>query len=530
MVALVVGLRWRQLGHQLSRNPWHVVALVVTGLIALGLIGTLALLLLGLRVAAPDTAVAVLVVVGSAITAVWWLGAILVSADDSLAPERFSLLPVTARGLLPGLVAAGATTIGGIGTALTLLLMLVGWSVSAPAALTAFVLAPLALANCVLGARAVSGVLAKWLARRRTRDLVMTLGVLLIACSGLLLNLLTAAIGSVGDPGTSLDTAAGALGWTPLGAVFGVSAAAAAGDWGGAALRLGIALATTAALWALSERLLAKRLVAPIAERGGGRVGSGGLVDRLLPATPAGAVAARTARYRRRDPRHLVNTIMLVAFPAIMFGILAMNSLQGSEGTLGPAVILLPAVNALMISTIVQMDLAYDHDALALHIVSGVSGTADRAGRLLGIGVLAVPVTVLLCVLASLVAGSWALLPGSLGAALGLSLAAAGAASLVGVYLPGRAPAPGANPFGRGSSGGAQALLAMLIIAPVALIAGGPALGFAIASLWMPALGWASLACGIVLGGAAVWAGTLLGGRALDRRWSRVLIEVTSET
>ncbi|MFT4232680.1 MAG: hypothetical protein QM606_07900 [Leucobacter sp.] len=530
MVAFLVGLRWRQLVHQLGRNPWYIVALVVSALIALGLIGAFALLLLGLRVAAPEAALAVLVLVGSAITVVWWFGAILVGADDSLAPERFSLLPVPARRLLPGLVVAGATTIGGIGTALTLLLMLAGWAVSAPSALAALLLSPVALATCVLGARVVSGVLAKWLAGRRARDLVVTFGVLLIAFSGVLLNLLTTALSRMADLGAALSAAADALAWTPVGAVFGVPAALAEGRWVVAVLRLSIALATTAVLWLIAARLLASRLVAPIAESGGGRVRSGGLVDRMLPASPAGAIAARSLRYRRRDPRHLVNTIMLVAFPIIMFAAFAMNGLQDAGGIAPAAVVLLPAVNALMVSGIVQMDLAYDHDALALHIITGVSGVADRAGRLLGIGIMALPVTVILCALASLAGGSWELLPGSLGAALGLSLAAAGAASVIGVYLPGRAPAPGANPFGRGSSGGAQAMLAMLIIAPITLVIGGPALGFAIASLWTPTLGWASLACGIVLGGAAVWSGAILGGRALDRRWPCVLTGITSET
>ncbi|RGE21475.1 hypothetical protein [Leucobacter sp. wl10] len=531
MVALLIGLRWRQLGHQLGKNPWLIVALVLSGMLALGMLGSLSILLLVLRTTAPEVAMVTLVLVGSAITAAWWVGSILVSADDSLATERFALLPVPARRLLPGLVVAGGTTVGGIGTALALLMMLAGWSVSPAAAVAAILLAPLALAVCVLGARVVSGALAGWLARRRTRDLVLTLGVLLIASSGVLLNLLGAAIRGLSSPWEGFAALAEALGWTPLGAAFGVPAAIAGGDWAAAVLRLAIALATVTALWFLAERLLAARLVAPVSSGGGGgRVRSGGLIDRVLPASPVGAIAARSLRYRRRDPRHLVNAMMLLVFPLIMFGALAVNTVQSEGFSFGPAVVLLPAVNALMVCTIVQMDIAYDNDAVALHIVSGVSGTADRAGRMLGIGVLAVPLTVVLSVVACLLAGAPELLPASLGASLGLSLAAAGAGSLVGAYLPGRAPAPGANPFGRGSSGGAQAMLAMLVLLPVTLAVGGPALGFAIAALWVPALGWVSLACGLLLGGAAVWAGVLLGGRVLDRRWPRVLADVSSET
>lgn len=528
MVALLVSLRWRQLGHQLGRNPWYIVAVVLSGLFALLLLGMLVFLLLGLRASAPETMAAVLVLLGATTMAVWWFGAILVGGDDSMAPERFALLPVRARSLLPGLVVAGATTIGGIGTGIMLVLMLMGWAVSAPALIAAIVLVPVTLATCVLGARVVSGVLAKWLAKRRTRDLVVTVGVLLVVFSGVLLNTLMAALASARDLGASLAAAAEVVAWTPLGAVFGVLSAISEGRWPVALLRLAIALATVALLWILAQKLLAQRLVAPIVESGGGSVRTGRFLDRMLPATPVGAIAARSLRYRRRDPRHLVNMIMLFAFPLIMFGAVAVQSF-GPGGGFGPAVMLLPAVNALMIAMIVQMDLAYDQDALALHAYTGVSGVADREGRLLAIGIIALPVTLVLCVLASLVGGSWDLLPGSLGATLGLSLAAAGAGTWVGVFLPGRAPAPGTSPFGRGSSGGIQTMVATLIITPIALIIGGPALGFAIASLWTPWFGWLSLASGIVLGGAAVWAGIMLGGRSLDRRWPQVLADITSE-
>jgi ABC-2 type transport system permease protein len=105
----------------------------------------------------------------------------------------------------------------------------------------------------------------------------------------------------------------------------------------------------------------------------------------------------------------------------------------------------------------------------------------------------------------------------------------AGAGAFAGSFLPGRAPAPEASPFGRGSSGGVQSLIAMAVMSPITLILGAPALGFAIAALSAPTLGWASLACGIVLGAAALWGGGVLGGRILDRRWPEVLAEVSSE-
>lgn len=256
------------------------------------------------------------------------------------------------------------------------------------------------------------------------------------------------------------------VGWTPLGAVFGVSASAAQ-NVVTAALRLVIALATVFVLWFASQRLLAARLVSPIQSSGGGRVRSGGLLDRMLPANSTGAVAARSLRYFRRDPRQLVNIVMLFCLlPAIFIGIALMNNLQEEAIGFAPAITLIPAINALLAGTIVQMAIAYDNDAVAMHILTGVTGSADRAGR---------PARLRTdrgtghgrAVRGNLpaLAGRPDLLPGSLGASLGLTAIAAGAGAWVGSFLPGRAPAPEANPFGRGSSGGgAVALLAMIII------------------------------------------------------------------
>mgnify|MGYP001126320122 CR=1 FL=1 len=92
MVALLVSLRWRQLVHQLGRNPWMIVTLIITGLFALGMLAVLAVGLLALRVAAPEAAITVVVLLGAVIVAGWWIGSLFVSSDDSLAAERFALL------------------------------------------------------------------------------------------------------------------------------------------------------------------------------------------------------------------------------------------------------------------------------------------------------------------------------------------------------------------------------------------------------------------------------------------------------
>ncbi|MFT4235406.1 MAG: hypothetical protein QM607_10465 [Microbacterium sp.] len=531
MAALLVKLRWRQYSHQLSRNSWMIVALIFSVLGAAGMVALLAGIIVTLRVEAAGVVAPVLTLIGAVITLGWWGGAILVGVDDLLAPERFALLPVTSRGLLPGAVCASLLGVGGIGTLIALLSLCVGWSVSAAALVSAILLIPLAMLICVLGARVVSGVLARTLAGRRSRDIIAIFGVMLAMFSGIIVNLAISGLGSLDADGSLLLRVADVAGWTPMGVAFGVNAALADGAWLTAVARLVIALVVAAVLWWASSVLLARRLVEPIQAGGGGRVHSGGFLDRMLPVTSSGAIAARSLRYRRRDPRHIINVVSIIAVPAVIVAMPLVTAL-GAPGptTFSPALILAPATAALIAGTIAQMDLAYDHDALALHIHSGVRGVDDRAGRLLAISLIVVPAVVAMCLACCALIGDWALLPASLGASLGVTLAAMGAGIWLGVYLPGRAPAPETSPLGRGSSGGLQSMLALIVILPAAIIVGGAGFGLAIAAIWTPTLAWASLAAGLLLGAGTMWLGVMQGGKALDRRWPEVLAAVSSES
>ena len=60
-----------------------------------------------------------------------------------------------------------------------------------------------------------------------------------------------------------LESFAGVLGWTPLGAAFAAPGDAAAGDWGPAILKFLIAAATVGAIWLAWQSLVAKMLVTP---------------------------------------------------------------------------------------------------------------------------------------------------------------------------------------------------------------------------------------------------------------------------
>lgn len=539
MAALLLGLQLRQHGRTLTRSPWAIVTLVLAVLGALGALGLVAVTMLLLRITLPQTGPDAVVVLGSALVVGWAVASVLISGDDALAPERFAMLPVPAGRLLPGVLLGGAVGVGGIATLLALLLTLIGWSITWPALLAAALLLPLQLLTCLLAGRALAAALARQLAKRSGRDLVVVIGSVLGISAGIVVVVVVEGVRALGSTESLLGAVAGALAWTPIGAAWGVPRAVAAGALLPAAAQLLIALATAALLWLVWAHDFRSRLTAPIASGGGGRVRSGAWIDRLLPATPVGAIAARGLRYRLRDPRHLVNVIGVVLLPLLILGLnVVMGSAVevelgegitdlGAFGDVGP--MLLPLLGAIVLMSVAQLDTAYDSSALSAHVLTGVSGTADRAGRALGMVVLFGPLLTVTAVVTTAIAGRWELLPASLGATLGTAALVIGAGSAISPWLPGQAPAPEASPFGTGSSGGAQALLGALLMLLVILTAGAPAIGTAIAAAWWPWLGWVSLAIGLGVGALAIWLGVRLGGRALDRRWPEVLAAATRE-
>ncbi|ROR67484.1 hypothetical protein [Agrococcus jenensis] len=530
MAAHLLALRFRLLVGSLRQSAWAVVALVVTALGAISLLGSTLAGAVAVRALVPELGAAAAVVGGAVLVLALTAVTVLVGTSDPLAAERFSLLPVRAGALRRGLLVASVldpwVLVGALGTAIGVVV----WSTSAAALAAAVVALPIAVATAVLVPRAVADLLARQLASKGARDVMAIL--LLVAVLGLTVGvqLLASGVREIADLARALDTAAAALAWTPLGAAFDLPRAVAAGAWLEAVAKLAIALATVGLAWWAWGRLLAERLTHPIVLRGGGRVREGRLLDRLLPATPVGAIAARSIRYRRRDVRHLMNVIAALLVPAVVGGMQLVGFVDVDvDGTRLPpdGLALLPVLMAFVAAAIVQIDVAYDSSAFAWHILTGVRGADDRAGRLLGIAVVYVPTFALTAVLATWASGRWELLPASIGSGLGTFLLLAGVMLWFGVLLPGEAPAPGSNPLGRGSSGGVQSLAGIALSLPLLGTVGAPCIGLAVAAIWIPWLGWLSLAVGLAVAALAAWFGIRVGGAALDRRAPEVLAHVS---
>ncbi|HEX8511191.1 MAG TPA: hypothetical protein VF635_17060 [Propionibacteriaceae bacterium] len=525
MVALLVSLKLTLLRNSLRRSAWRTVGLVIGLLYALGAVVAA---LVGLAVLR-DTSLAltadVTVVAFSLLTVGWLLLSLLVyGTDETVDPSKFALLPVRARSLLPGLFVAGLIGSPGVATLLVSAGLVVTWARSPALTLAAIIAFPVGLATCCLMARAATSACAAFLASRRFRDFAFVVLGLVTAGVALGLNLLgSSAVRSGGRYREALADGARIIGWTPFGWAWSVPAEVARGQWLLAGVRLVLALVLVAVLWLTWEHFLARRLVEPV-EAGGAaaKARPGSFVERLYPRTPAGAVAERTLRYWRRDPRYLAGVIGILLAPAIVL----VTQLANPDG---PPVLaaFTSVILAGLIGISVAADLSYDGTAVWVHISAGLSGADDRAGRVLSALTIFGPLLVVLSVVSLAVVGQWRLWLPVTALTVGLTLISLGAGAYVGALWQWPAPPPGANPFQNGSSGGLPSLLSFLLTSTATTLLALPTIALVIASSWWPWLGWLALVVGLVSGFAVLRAGIRWGGTLLDRRWPEVMASVS---
>ncbi|MFL6063856.1 MAG: hypothetical protein ACJ72G_04225 [Friedmanniella sp.] len=529
MVALLVRLKLTLLRNSLRRSVWRLVGLVLAGIYALGLVLAVLVGMVVLRSASLATTADVTVLGYSFLTVGWLVLSLLVfGVDETVDPAKFALLPVRARELVPGLLVAGAIGVPGIATVLVVLGLLLAWTRSLPLTVAAVVAVPLGLLTCLLVARAATSAFASFLASRRFRDLAFILLGLVGAALAILSNLFgqLARFGP-GQLRRALATAAEVAGWTPFGWAWAVPADVARGRWVGAAAHLVLAAALVIALWVAWRHFLAARLVEPV-EGGAGeatRVTRSGWVERLYPPTPAGAIAARSLRYWRRDPRYLAGAAGFVIGPVVIIA----TSLLNPDGSTALAVFA-PCLLGLLVGASVAQDLSYDGTALWTHISSGVSGAADRLGRVLSTLTVFGPVLAVLLAVAFALTRSWSLLGPALGLTVALLLTGLGVGSFVGALWQWPAPPPGANPFQKGATGGLPAFLSFSVTTLVTPVLALPSVALALGSIRVPWLGWLTVPVGLLTGLLVLFLGVRSGGRVLERKWPEVLLAVSERT
>jgi len=521
MVAHLLSLKWRLLLNGFRRSPWQIVGIAVGALYAAGVVLACAAALVALRWADPQTAQTA-VVLGGALVMVGWAVVPLVAsaADLTLDPSRFTTSAIPMRDLLPGLALAGLLGLPGIATLVASLATVVTWSRGFPAAVGALLGAVLGVLSCVVASKLVTTAVASLLASRRFKDISSIVFVVPLVLAG---PIVTGVVQGVRDSRDYLPGLAEAVSWTPLGAAWSLGGELDAGNPVGAAAKLLVALASLAALAGAWYLLLKRAMVTPPYAGGGSRkTGKAGLFA-LFPATPAGAVAARSLTYWIRDPRYAGSLVVVPLMPVLLY-------FGGAQSGNQDVLMMVAPLTAFLLAWSISADVSYDNTAFALHLATGVRGRDDRLGRALACLVFALPLVLLFAVGSIGMTGHWEWLPNILGSSLGALFTGLGLASVVSARWTSAVPVPGESPFKKPPGNVTQTLLVqfagmaamgVLLLPEIAMVVAQVATGSAV-------FGWIGLAAGPVFGLAFFAAGIRLGGSWLDRRGPEMFAQLAN--
>lgn len=520
MVAHLLSLKWRLLLNGFRRSPGQIVGIAIGGLYALGVVATLMVVLVALRWADIETAHTAVVLGGAAATLGWAVVPLVASAADmTLDPSRFTTSAIPMRQLLAGLALAGFIGLPGLSTLAVALFTAATWWRSVPAVAGALVGAVLGVLSCVVLSKVVTTATASLAASRRFKDASSIVVFVPLVLMG---PIVAGVVGGVSSSTGYLPELARTVSWTPLGAPWALGGDLASGNVGAALLKALISLATLLALFACWNALLRRALVTPPYSGGSGKRGGKLGLFGLLPATPTGAVAARSLTYWHRDPRYAAALIVVPLLPVIFL------FQSGQSGGYSMLMILGP-LTAFVLSWSIAADVSYDNTAFALHLATGVRGIHDRLGRALACLAFALPVVLIFAVGPFFLTADWGWLPGILGLSLGVLLTGLGLSSIVSARYTSSVPLPGDSPFKKPPGNVAQtlavqfggmAVLFVLLLPELTLVVVQSVTGD-------PSWGWINLAIGTLLGAVLFATGVRIGGRWLDRRGPELFAQLS---
>ena len=564
MVATLVKLKWRLTLNALTKNVWAIIGTVFGALYGLGALGLMLAGAVGLGLKAdPDVIMLVLGSLGALLVAGWAMVPLLVTGVDStLDPRAMAAWAAPSRRLALGLLAAGALGIPGCITAAVCLIPVLTWLLAGQllAALLALLCAPAALATCVLLSRIIvtaAGISSS----RRGRETTAIIAFVAFLVFTQLPNLIPRILGD--DPTgflQQLRTLAKVMGLIPFGWAFAAPGLMATGSVLSALVLAIGAWILPMILLPLWQRVVNKAMTSPgsshtrtrayAADGAGSDIQHRGLPDVLpwarrlgaaLPA-PAAAVAARSLRYWRTDPRYLVQFLSVLLLPVVLVLGPALNSsrfvvyVNGQRvensfalGHAPAALLFMAPALAVFMGWAIHDDLGLDSTALWSHISAGIRGAHDRLGRVVGAAAWQVPALLVVDLLMVAWTGRWEALPAVTGACLALYGCALAWSCLASVLLPYETLAPGDSPMRSRTSGTAFLAALIQMVAILLLLAVcSPVLGMAVygvvqaAPLWE----WVALVAGIVWCSLLLWGGVVFGGRMLDRRGPQVLATI----
>ncbi|MCS5734997.1 transporter [Herbiconiux daphne] len=522
MVATLIALRFLVLRNSLRRSTWQLVATIIGALYGLAILGLAVVGLIFLGFAPVDLASTILILAGSALILGWILVPLVAfGIEQTLDPARLMVFPLPMNKLLVALTLAGVLGVPGIITSIATLATVATWLRSPAAAVAAVISGAVAVLICVVGSRTVAALSTSLSSKRRFRELSGILIFIPIILLGPLIAGLSQGIATSAD---ALPGLARGLSWSPLGAAWSVPADVAIGDWGPAAAKFAIALATLALLVVVWRWSLGVALVTPPSSSAK-RVAKGktGLFG-VLPATPAGAIAARSLTYWRRDPRYARQLIIVPLVPVLLW--FYSNNIGSPVlfNLTGPLI-------AFFLALGIYADISYDGTAFAAHIADGVRGIDDRLGRVWALAIIAVPLVVLGTVVPVALTSSWSVLPLLFGLAAAALLGGFGVVSISSARIIIPVPQAGDNPFKSAPGAGFTTALSGFATWGVSLLLVLPATVLAVLSLVFDSalLGWLTLVVGVVLGTVFLVLGLRIGGAQLDRAAPDLLVRLKSQ-
>jgi ABC-2 type transport system permease protein len=524
VVAYIVRLKW-----QLLRNGWRRSTPQLVGLVLAGLYGLVMLVqgvaaLITLRFSQPsDVARTAIIIGGSAVTLGWAvLPLISYGVDETLDPAKFATFAVPRRQLVLGLLLSSLVSVPAVVTTVLGLATVITWSRSVLAALVAPLAAVVGVLTCVAISRVTSTAFSALTRSRRGKEVVSLLVLVLSLGVGVTSSSIMANLSAPGR----LAHVANVLGWTPLGLAWSVPADVVDGQIGLGLVRLALAIVVLAFALAAWDSLLRDALENPRATPGGGTATHAATRDTglgwfgRLPATPTGAVAARSITSWRRDPRYVSSVALMLLLP---LGLLVSPLTGGSSAW---SLAMAPAAGFLL-GWSTHNDIAYDGTAFWAHVATGVSGRADRIGRLAPTAIVASVLLPGYATLACALTGRWSLWPALVGIGLGFLLSGFGVASVMSALKPYPVPGPGENPFGAPPGSSALTVVVQAVAGAAVFVLNLPLLavgiGAVVGNVW---LGWLCLGLAVVFGSGTLILGTWWGATVYERRAPELLADL----
>lgn len=443
------------------------------------------------------------------------------AADETLDPTRLSLLPLSERDLVSGLLAASLVGAPAFATTLLVLGGSVGFAGRWALVPVAVVAALCELALCLGTSRAVAASASGLLRSRRGRDLAVLLGVL-VAVLAQGVNLGARALDTAAGL-SALDSTAAIVRWTPPGAAARAPVDLATGHWVAGIGELAIALVSVVVvLWwwghALRHALTTVDSSTQVTVRRDADAGGGDrtVLGWTVPARTM-AVARRELRYARREPRRRAGWVSTAVFGMIVPVVYAVT-----DAVPGSVISYWVCATALVVGLQSLNQFGLEGSALWLHVVT--TSTArdarlDLAGRNLAHVVIAVPVLAVTSLFIGAFTGDFAPVAGAFGLSLGLYGAALGAGNVMSALVPYAVPERGGTFAGPGPGRGC-------VVGLIGMGAMAAAVGLClplVAVLGVLAWQWpAGTALLIVLGPAygaalAAWGRRIGAGRFTDR-------------